>query len=70
MAVSSVPFSEMDVPELIEAWEYTRVDAEVTPISIPSSWTIRQRILDLSHDTISEIKNLFAVSHLNLSLIH
>jgi hypothetical protein len=59
IVVSNLPFSEVDVPEFVDLIQYTYQGDE--PLKIPSTWQVCQQVIDMSVETINELRELFKV---------
>jgi hypothetical protein len=60
--VSNLPFSEVDVEEFADLIHYTHHN--LTNLNIPSSSTVKRRVLKASEHTVDQLRSLFRVSSL------
>jgi hypothetical protein len=65
MVIADLPFTFVEIPEFREFVQYTRGPAA---IHIPSTDTIKRRVVALSEKTIEELKGFFRVKHFSIRL--
>jgi hypothetical protein len=65
MIACDQPFNEVENPEFIAVMSYGRSSSKFT---IPKKDGVQRRVMKLGDETVQEVKELFAVRHLDADL--